>query len=208
MPETLLVVGVLAQVVVSRLVALDRLRFWPATAATFAVLGLASLVIGDPSCCGATTVPIALGAGTGSALALYAATRVVIGLGTRQPGLRAAVAGIYRRSEETGFTAALVISLAIAAPGEELFWRGLVVPELRAATASVAGGVLAWLGYVGVNAASVSLPLLAGAIVGGAVWTWLALWSHGVLAPIASHVVWTGLMLTWPPPVGRGKVRP
>ena len=37
-----------------------------------------------------------------------------------------------------------------------------------------------------------------GAVVGGAVWIGLGWWCGGVLAPLASHVVWTGLMLALP----------
>ena len=43
----------------------------------------------------------------------------------------------------------------------------------------------------------------AGAVVGGAVWGALAWWPAGVLAPLASHILWTGLMLVLPPKVGR-----
>lgn len=208
MAEIVVATGVVLQVVVWRLIARGRLPFWPATAATFLVLGLASLLLGNPACCDAATMEESVVVGAGAGVLLYAATRAVLAPVMRHPALRGAVAGIYRRSEETAFTAALVVSLAVAAPGEELFWRGLVVPELRAATAPLAGAVLAWLGYVGANAVAASLPLLAGAVVGGAVWTVLGVWSHGVFAPITSHVVWTGLMLVWPPPSARGKVGP
>ena len=50
-----------------------------------------------------------------------------------------------------------------------------------------------------VNAASGFLALVAGAVVGGAVWGALAWWTHGVLAPLLCHGVWTGLMLVRPP---------
>ena len=48
--------------------------------------------------------------------------------------------------------------------------------------------------------------MLAGALVGGALWTGLAAWTGGVAAPIASHLVWTGLMIAWPPLAARAKV--
>jgi hypothetical protein len=65
------------------------------------------------------------------------------------------------------------------------------------------GAAAAWFGYVAVNAASGSLPFLAGAIVGGAVWTGLAWWSGGIVAGLTSHAVWTALMLARPPSSGR-----
>jgi uncharacterized protein len=206
MTEAVLVLGVLVQVVVWRLVVRDRLPFWPATATTFAVIGIASILAADPSCCREWGIGAAGGIGSVSGLALYGATRLVVDLGTRRPPVRAAVADVYRRSEETTKLAALALTLVIAVPGEELFWRGLVLPELSETTTSVVGASLAWATAVVVNAVWASAPLLAGAVVGGALWTALAVWSGGVVAAIASHLVWTGLMLLWPPPAARGKV--
>ena len=40
---------------------------------------------------------------------------------------------------------------------------------------------------------------MAGAVVAGAVWGGLAVWTHGVLASLVSHVVWTALMVAIPP---------
>jgi membrane protease YdiL (CAAX protease family) len=206
MSEVVALGGVVAQVVVWHVVARGRLPFWPATTAAFVALGIAALLAGDPACCAATAAGSAAVAGAASGAGLYAATRIVVGVASRLPPLRGAVADVYRRSEETSFAATFLLTLALAVPGEELFWRGLVQPELRTAVGPVLGALLAWLAYVGANAASASLPLLAGAIVGGAVWTALGAWSDGVVAPIASHLVWTALMLVWPPSAARGRV--
>lgn len=206
MSEAVIVVGIVAQVVVWRMVVRDRLPFWPTIAMTFAVLGVASLLTGDPSCCRETDVAVAAGVGIASAPALYGATRLVVGLATRYPRLDRAVTDVYRRTQETSFLIALALTLAIAVPGEELFWRGLVLPEVQEATSPATGALLTWAAAVGVNAAWASTPLLAGAVVGGALWTWLATWSGGVVAPLASHLVWTGLMLSWPPLADRAKV--
>jgi membrane protease YdiL (CAAX protease family) len=206
MREAVLVVGTLGQVVVWRLVVRGRLPFWPATASTFAVIGIASVLFGGPTCCRETEVALASGVGVVSGLVFYAATRVVVDLATRHPVLHGAVADIYRRSQETTFVTVLALTLVIAVPGEELFWRGFVLPELSDATSSVTGALLTWAAAVGVNAAWASAPLLAGAVVGGALWTGLASWSGGVVAPVASHLVWTGLMLVWPPPAARDMV--
>ena len=206
MPAAVLVVGVLAQVIVWRLVVRGRLPFWPATATTFAVIGLASFLAGDPSCCRKTEVAVASGVGLACGLLFYGATRVVVALAIRHPVLRRTVADVYRRSQETTFVMALALTLVVAVPGEELFWRGFVLPELSDATSSFTGALLSWAAAVGVNAGWASAPLLAGAVVGGALWTALATWSGGVVAPIASHLVWTGLMLVWPPSPARDKV--
>lgn len=206
MTEAVVAVGVAAQVIVWRLLARDQLPFWLATSTTFAVMGIASVVAGDPRCCREIEAATASVVGVASGLVLFVATRAVVDLATRHPMLQGAVAHIYRRSQETRFVTALVLTLVIAVPGEELFWRGLVLPELSGATTSTTGALLSWAAAVGVNAAWASAPLLAGAVVGGALWTGLAVWSGGVVAPIASHLVWTGLMLVWPPPAARDKV--
>ena len=206
MRAAVLVVGVLVQVVVWRLVVRGRLPFWPATATTFALIGIASLLAGDPSWCRRQEFPVASGVGVASGLVFYAATRLVVDLATRRPVFERAVVDLYRRSRETRFVTVLVLTLLIAVPGEELFWRGFLLPELRDATGSVTGAILTWAAAVGVSAVWASPPLLAGAVVGGALWTVLAIWSGGVLAPIASHLVWTALMLVWPPPAARDMV--
>jgi CAAX protease family protein len=184
----------------------ERWPFWPATVVAFAVLGVASVLVGDIACCADVDASLAIGVGLASGVLLYAATRVVVAVATIHPRLREAVTGIYARSTETSRAAELAISLLVAVPGEELFWRGLVLPVLTDATDVATGAVLAWLGGVAVIAVWLSLPLLAGAIVGGALWTGLAVWSGGVLAPFASHLVWTGLMLLWPPAAARDMV--
>jgi membrane protease YdiL (CAAX protease family) len=206
MPEAVVVVGVIAQVVVWRLVVRDALPFWPAVASTFALCGIVSLLAGDPRCCAERDVLDASVVGLASGLVLFGATRIVVDLATRWPSLHGSVADVYLRSRETTIATAFVLTLVIVVPGEELFWRGFVLPELGELTTSTAGALLAWAAAVGVNAAWASAPLLAGAVVGGAVWTGLAAWSGGVVAPIASHLAWTGFMLLWPPRAARGKV--
>jgi membrane protease YdiL (CAAX protease family) len=54
------------------------------------------------------------------------------------------VAAVYRREEEMGTVALSVLTLAVVVPGEELFWRGVVLPELSASTSVALGAVLAW----------------------------------------------------------------
>ncbi len=98
-----IVVGILVQVVVWRLVARGRLPFWPATATTFALIGIAAIIAGNPSCCREIEVALASSVGVASGLMLYAATRVVVDLATRHPRLHRSVTDVYRHSEETRF---------------------------------------------------------------------------------------------------------
>jgi membrane protease YdiL (CAAX protease family) len=206
MAWTVAVVGTLAQVVAWRLVTRDRVPFWPATIGVFAVLGIASILVGEPTCCRDVAAATAAGVGAASGLLLYGATRLVVGAAGRDAALGARVLEIYRRSDEVRFASAVALTMAVAVPGEELFWRGLVLSELTAETSVAVGALAAWAAAVVVSVAWGSLALFAGTVVGGALWTGLAVWTGGLVAPIASHLVWTALMLVWPPRAARGKV--
>jgi membrane protease YdiL (CAAX protease family) len=193
--------GVLAQAAMWWLIAARRLSFWPVTSVAFAILGTAAVLVRPHG----STDLLALVVGAGSGIVLYGATRVVVGLLARIRPFASSMTEVYGRSEEIPGAAVWVLTLAIAIPGEELFWRGFVLPELQDATSVAAGAGLAWLGYVAVNAISGNLAILAAAVVGGALWTVLGS-VHDVGAPIASHLAWTSLMLAWPPAADRAKV--
>ena len=194
--------GVLSQAAVWWLISVRRVPFWPATSATFAILGIAAVLVGVP---GSIDVPSLL-VGAGSGGALYGATRVVVaGVLERIPSFASSVTDVYGRSQEIPGTAVWVLTLAIAIPGEELFWRGLVLSELQEVTSVAVGAGLAWFGYVAANAVLRNLSILAGAVVGGALWTVVGS-VRDVGAAVASHLVWTSLMLLWPPRAARGKV--
>jgi membrane protease YdiL (CAAX protease family) len=201
-----LVVGVVAQAIAWRLVALRRAPFWPTVGGTWAIVGTAALVIGDPRCCHDRRLAEALAVGIVSGTVLYVATRVVVTFASRWRVIADQVEETYGRSAEAAPVALWLVSLAIAVPGEELFWRGVATPWLVDATATVPGAILAWLVAAGVAAIWGSLPFIAAGAVGGAVWTALAIWSGGVAAPLASHAVWTACMIAWRPPTARAKV--
>jgi membrane protease YdiL (CAAX protease family) len=93
----------------------------------------------------------------------------------------------------------LLLSVGLMVPGEELFWRGLVLPEVEGSLNGVLGPVVAWAAFVAANVPSLNLAIVAGAAVGGAVWVALATWSGGVLAGLLCHAGWTALMVAFPP---------
>lgn len=202
----LLAAGVAAQVIAWRLVVVGRAPFWRTVAAAWAILGAAALLLGDPACCADHEVTTAMVVGAASGVLLYGATRTVVTVSSRWPALAGAVDAAYGRSAEVAPAAAWILTLGVAVPGEEVFWRGVVTPWLVDATPPVAGAILAWAASAGVAAAWASIPFLAAAVVGGALWTALAIWSGGVLAPLASHLVWTACMIAWRPPAPRAKV--
>jgi membrane protease YdiL (CAAX protease family) len=158
---------------------------------TIALLG-SDLSLGSPG---------SLAVGAGSGLALYGATLAFVAIVARWTPFRRHVAEAYAEAGAEPLARRLVLALAISVPGEELFWRGLLQPRLSASIGAAAAALATVAAEVAANLPSRRLPIVAAALVGGAVWSGLAWWSGGVLAPIASHLVWTGLMLVRPPAV-------
>ena len=207
MEVVVLVAGIAVEIVAWRIVAAGRGSVWRLMVGVFAAQGIASVIVLPPIASGSEPLGIALVTGLLTGFALWAATLAFVAFAVRWDAFRRAVADRYARASEVSLPAAIAISVAIAVPGEELFWRSLAQRRLGVSS-EVVGAVLAWLGYVVANVASGSLPFVAGAIVGGAVWGGLAWWTGGVAASIASHGVWTAMMLAWPPASGRVRVEP
>jgi membrane protease YdiL (CAAX protease family) len=118
------------------------------------------------------------------------------------PAFRRHVTAIYGQGGGWSVGATLVAALVVEV-GEELFWRGLVRGRLAGSQGRVPGALLTWAAYMAANVPSLNLPIVAGAIVGGAVWGALALWTGGVLGCIVCHAVWTELMIALPPAAAR-----
>lgn len=191
--------GVLVQMVAWRAVARGRGTVWTATVPALAFAGAGALLLGPGPATGEVAPAIAVAVGIGAGLGLYLATLAfVIVAGPRWPAFTRHSVEVYRERGALPLPLVLLLAAGVVALGEELFWRGLV---LRWADEAVAGPLAAtaqWLGYVAVNAAGVNLAIGAGAVVGGAVWTLLALWTDGALASVACHACWTALMVARP----------
>lgn len=199
-----MVLGALAEAAGWRLVAAGRAVVWRLMPPILLAIGVAAALARRPVTATKVGEGTALAVGVTTGLALYAATRVFVALASGWEPFRRQVVDKYEEAGEVSLARSLGLSLLILVPGEELFWRGLVQARLGQALAGAAAGAWTWLAYVGVNSASASLPIVAGAIVGGALWAGLAAWSGGMLASLASHMLWTGLMLALPPGAGRG----
>jgi membrane protease YdiL (CAAX protease family) len=133
-------------------------------------------------------------------VALYVATRVAIVVIGRWKTFRQHSLEMYRKQGGLSLGVALALSIALSVPGEELFWRGLFQGQLVSALdgRTALAAAIAWLAFVVANLASRNLAIAAGAIVGGGAWVALAWWTGGVLAPLACHIVWTGMMIAVP----------
>jgi membrane protease YdiL (CAAX protease family) len=195
--------GVVAEAAAWAAVSWGRRSVWRTLPPVLGVMALAALLVAparEPDVGRAA----AFGVGAASGVALFVATRVFVAVASRWEPFRRHTADSYTLATSTSLPAALALSLLVTVPAEELFWRGLAAPELGGTSLTLAGGAaVAWALYVGANVPSRSLAILAGAAVGGAVWAWLGWWSGGVLAPLASHILWTGPMLVFPPGAGR-----
>lgn len=195
---TVAVAGLLAEMVAWSLVARGR-NIWKTMPPVLGAMGVTALLLGPPAWSPDVSAIVSLTLGLAAGLALYVATREAILIIGRWETFRRHSVEMYRKQGGLSLVAALLLSIAISVPGEELFWRGLFQGELtKALNGSGWAPVLAWLAFVLANLPSNNLAIAAGAIVGGGVWVALAWWSGGILAPLACHVLWTGLMIAVP----------
>ncbi len=182
------------------IVAFRRGDVWRVTVPALATMGVAALLIGPPAWSDDVAAGVAIGVGLATGVGLYLATRLFVVLAHGWQAFNRASLAMYLRQGTHSVGWALAVSLLLAVPGEELFWRGLFQQQLGEALGGNAGlaALLAWIAFIVANVPSANLAIIAGAVTGGAVWVGLGWWSGGVAAPLASHLVWTGLMLALP----------
>jgi membrane protease YdiL (CAAX protease family) len=204
METAIMVLGALAEAIGWRLVAARHAMVWRLMPAILLAMGVAAVLARRPLVATRVGDGAALLVGASSGLALYVATRAFVAIAGRWEPFHRDVVETYGEAADVPLREALLLSLLIMVPAEELFWRGLFQARLDQTLTALTAGAWTWLAYVGVNLAGGSLPIAAGAVVGGALWTGLAVWSGGVLSSLLSHMLWTGLMLALPPGAGRG----
>lgn len=193
-----MVVGVLAEGAAWWAAARGR-SVWTVMTPTLVVLGLAALLTRVPEPSPAVTAGTAALAGAAAGVVLYLATRAFLWVVRGWRAFREHSVQMYRRRAGLPLWTAVVLSAVIMVTGEELFWRGLFQARLSSALdARAAGAALAWVAFVIANLPSANLAIVAGAVVGGAAWTALGWWTHGFLASLTCHAVWTGLMIAAP----------
>jgi uncharacterized protein len=196
----LMVAGALAVFVAWRTVVAERATVWVAMSATLGVLAVLSLATRRVVVSGRLSIAEAVGTGLAVGVVLYGATVAFVVAVRRWPRFDRHVAEIYDQRKGLSLPAALLLAAGVFAPGEEVFWRGLFQWRASTGLGWVGGAVLTWAVYVLANGGSASLPIFAAAVVSGAVWGALALWTHGIAASLCCHAVWTALMLLRPPP--------
>jgi membrane protease YdiL (CAAX protease family) len=199
-----LIIGIMAAgaagvLVAWRLVVAGRVSVWAAMGTASGGAGLASLATGRLSLSSRIAWGWSALAGSGVGVLLYLATAAFVLVVRRWRQFDRHVEEIYDQRKGLSLPVAWVLAALVVAPGEELFWRGLFQWRLAGTVGWLAAALITWGTYLAVNTASRSLPIVFGALVSGAVWGALALWTHGVLGSLLCHTVWTSLMLVFPP---------
>jgi membrane protease YdiL (CAAX protease family) len=199
MEAAVMVLGLLTEAAAWWLVTAARRSVWVVMTPTFVAMGLAALMLRavEPS----PAVPAATAAGVGAVVgvALYLATRAFVAIVRGWRAFREHALRMYDRQAGLPLWGAVLLSAAVMVTGEELFWRGLFQSRLSSALdARAAAAALTWAAFVVANLPSANLAIVAGAVVGGAVWSLLGWWTHGFLASLVCHAVWTALMLSAP----------
>jgi membrane protease YdiL (CAAX protease family) len=186
------------------LVRAGRVSIWASSGVTLGVAGAVALVVGPVDGAREVGAPAAAGIGLASGVSLYAATVAFMAGARRVPAVARHTAELYGERRGRSTIVALALPLLLSVPGEELLWRGAVLGVLGEVLGSpLAAAGWCWVAFVAVNAVSGRIPIVLGAVVGGATWTALAWWTGGVIASLACHFVWTALMILAPPPGAR-----
>ncbi len=143
-----------------------------------------------------------LGVALSSALLLYAGARAFLwaGCGGLTEALCRPLVSMFVRFHTRGLGPALVLGL-VAAPAEELFWRGVVQARL-APRLGRAGAIAAATGIAVAVALATREPFLALATAPTyAAWGALAAWRGSLQPSIVSHAAWSVLVASIAPPV-------
>lgn len=193
-----MVVGLVAEATAWWLVAFRHRDVWRVMTPVLAAMGVAAIAAGPPAWSTEVDPAVAVAAGAGAGVGLYAATRAFVLVARPWAAFRRHSVGLYLRQGDLSLAGALLLSVALTVPGEEVFWRGFVQPELARTLDPGVAAVVGWAAFVAANVPSRNLAVLASAVVGGAVWSGLGWWSGGALAPLLCHAAWTALMLSFP----------
>jgi len=104
------------------------------------------------------------------------------------PSFDKSVAKLYKRYAPSLFWQYIAL-IIVAAPGEELFWRGFIQKRLLAALPPFISIGIGALLYASVHLYSGSFFLVLAALISGLVWGWLYYWKKSMPLVIVSHIV-------------------
>jgi len=120
---------------------------------------------------------------------------------TALPALTRDAAPIYERMSQVPVLWRVVLAGAIAAPLEELFWRGTAHPRIVPKGSALKRTLIGALVYAGFHVVTLNPALVAAAGLGGLVWAGLTEWRDDLTPALVAHGIWTGAMVLYPPTV-------
>jgi membrane protease YdiL (CAAX protease family) len=208
MQLAVVVAGALAQAAAWWFVSSGKASVWRVLPIVMGAMAAAALLTRSVVWAGPHGATRTLAVGVASGLTLYGATLVFVLIVARWKRVHRMVTAQYGWADGTSRFQVMALTLIIIVPSEEIFWRGLVQGRLSSTMALASAAGLAWVIYLVVNVPARSMPILAAAVVGGALWVGLAWWSRGICASLVSHMVWTGLMLIAPPGAAKASEDP
>ena len=194
---------------------LTGLPFFPVVVAGGVVTGLTGFWVrranDEPEPSFALTWPVA-GLAVVVALVHFAVGHLLFGLASRVLSAFTETAlEVYQRTGALPVWGQLLLGGVLTAGLEEVFWRGAfttmvadrVRPHLPDGLGRKRQGfalvVVSTAGYALFHVATLKLALIAAAALGGLVWGSLLLVTRSVGATIIAHVLWTCLMILFPP---------
>jgi hypothetical protein len=165
-------------------------RFWETMAVGVGSLGAFALYA-NPALRRTTVKPRDVVVGLGTAVGLYGVFQVGDRVArTVIPGGARDIEDIYLRrtlADRRFIAAALALLIA---PGEELFWRGLVNGYLAQELGPVKGNALGATIYGGVHLVTRNFTLFGAAGIAGAYWSLQWLFEGRMASQVVSHVAW------------------
>jgi membrane protease YdiL (CAAX protease family) len=197
MVPAIMVLGLVAEGTAWWVVTTRRASIWVTVVPVAGAMGVTALALGPLPLSREVSPGLAGLAGVAAGVGLYVATRAFVLAIRKWSPFREHAVRTYLLQGTVPVAYAVLLAVGVSAAGEELFWRGLFRAH-SVSGAPVASAIVAWAGFVLANLPSLNLAVVAAAVVGGAVWTALALWSDGVLASLLCHALWTGLMVIAP----------
>jgi membrane protease YdiL (CAAX protease family) len=175
------------------------ISIWVVMGIALPALGVAAVAVGEPSVSPSVNGGAAVAAGAAAGLVLYLATRLFVAAVRPWRTFQRHWVELYAGRAGLPLVAAIDLAAGVMVPGEELFWRGLFQAKMSVVLdGRTAGAAVGWAAFVAVDLPSGNLTIIAGAVVGGAVWSALAWWTGGALASIVCHAIWTALILGFP----------
>lgn len=165
-------------------------RFWETMAVGVGSLGAFAL-FANPELRQTRARPRDLAVGLGTAVGLYGVFQVGDRVARRViPGGAADIEDIYLRrtlADRRFIAGALAVLIA---PGEELFWRGLVNSYLAQELGPVKGNALGATIYGAVHLVTRNFTLFGAAGIAGAAWSLQWLFEGRMASQVVSHVAW------------------